>query len=112
MNVAAVGMGWPAMASHFKDDQKIPFTLLVDHEKETYRALDMKHANPWNLYGPPVWIKGIKSIVQHGNKFPRQDPMQLGGIVVADKGGEILYTFRANASSEIAPLDDVLAALP
>lgn len=112
MNVAAVGMGWPAMAAHFKEEQMIPFPLLVDHKKETYRALEMKHSNAWNIYGPPVWLKGIKSILQHGNRFPRQDPMQLGGIIVADRGGEILYTFRASASSEIAPLDEVMAALP
>lgn len=112
MNLAAIGMGWPAMAAHFKADQKIPFPLLVDHKKQTYKALEMKHSNPWNVYGPPVWITGIKSILDHGNKFPKQDPLQLGGIVVADKGGEILYTFRADASKDIAPLDDVIAALP
>lgn len=100
------------MAAHFKEDQQIPFPLLVDHKKETYRALHMKHSSPWSIYGPTVWIKGIKSIAQHGNKFPKQDPLQLGGIVVADKGGKILYTFRANASSEVAPLDEVVAALP
>ncbi|MEA2452012.1 MAG: hypothetical protein QOG04_722 [Actinomycetota bacterium] len=112
MSVAAIGMGWPAMAAHFKEDQQIPFTLLIDHDKQTYRALQMKHANAWNIYGPPVWIKGIKSILEHGNKFPKQDPLQLGGIVVADVGGTIRYTFRAGASSEVAPLDEVVAALP
>jgi hypothetical protein len=112
VNLAAIGMGWPAMAANFKEEMNIPFPLLVDHDKKTYQALNMKHANPWNIYGPPVWIKGIQSILSHGNKFPKQDPMQLGGIVVADKGGAILYTFRADASSEIAPVDEVLAALP
>ena len=112
VNVAAIGMGWPAMAAHFKEEQQIPFPLLVDHKRETYRALEMKKSNAWNIYGPPVWIEGIKSIAKHGNKFPKQDPMQLGGIVVAATGGKILYTFRAGASSEIAPLDEVLAALP
>jgi hypothetical protein len=112
VNVAAIGMGWPAVAAHFKEEQRIPFTLLVDHNKETYRALEMKHPNPWNVYGPPVWLKGLKSIAQHGNKFPKQDPLQLGGIIVADRGGEILHAFRASASSEVAPLDEVVAALP
>ncbi len=100
------------MAAHFKEELQIPFLLLVDHKRETYRALEMKKSNPWNIYGPPVWIEGIRSIAKHGNKFPKQDPMQLGGIVVAAAGGEILYTFRAGTSSEIAPLDDVLAAVP
>ena len=100
------------MAAHFKEEMKIPFPLLVDHEKETYRALEMKHSSAWNVYGPPVWIEGLKSIARHGNKIPKQDPMQMGGMVVAAPGGEILYTFRAGVSADIAPLDEVLAALP
>lgn len=112
VNLAAIGMGWPAMAAHFKEEQQIQFPLLVDHKKETYRALNMKKSSAWNVYGPPVWIEGLKSIAKHGNRIPKQDPMQLGGIVVAAPGGEILYTFRAGASSHIAPLDEVLAAVP
>lgn len=112
MNVAAVGMGWPAMAESFKQEQEIPFTLLVDHDRLTYKALEFRRSSAWNVYGPPVWIEGIRSILRYGNRFPKQDPMQLGGIVVVDKGGEILYTFRARVSSDIAPLDKVLAALP
>ena len=108
---AAVGMGWPAMAAHFKDEHHIPFPLLVDHDKKTYRAVEMKRTGPWNLYGPPVWIKGIRSILDYGNKFPKQDPMQLGGVVVVGTGGDVLYRFRASKSSDIAPLDEVLAAL-
>lgn len=112
VNVAAVGMGWPAMAANFKQEQSIPFTLLVDHDRLTYKALKFGRSSAWNVYGPPVWIEGIKSIARFGNRFPKQDPFQLGGIVVADKGGEIRYTFRAKASSHIAPLNKVIAALP
>ena len=112
MNVAAVGMGWPAMAANFKQEQEIPFTLLVDHERLTYKALEFRRSSAWNVYGPPVWIDGIRSILRYGNRFPKQDPLQLGGIVVAAKGGEILYSFRARASSDIAPLDKVFDALP
>ena len=112
VKVAAIGMGWPAMAAHFKEEQKIPFTLLVDHDRETYNALHFKRSSLWNLYGPPVWIEGVKSIARFGNKIPKQDPLQLGGTIVVDKGGEILYSFRASKSADIAPLDDVIAALP
>ena len=105
-------MGWPAMAANFKAEHDIPFRLLVDHDRKTYRSLEMKRSGPWNIYGPPVWIKGIRSILDYGNRFPKQDPLQLGGVVVADKGGDVLYRFRASASKDIAPLDEVLAALP
>ena len=111
-NLAAIGMGIPGMAAHFRDEFDIPFPLLVDHPRVTYRALGIKRASAWNIYGPPVWIEGIKSILSHGNKIPKQDPFQLGGIVVADTDGTILFAHRASASSDNAPVNKVLRALP
>ena len=107
--VVAIGMGWPEMAAHFKREFDIPFTLLVDHDRETYRALGLTRANPWNVYGPPVWIEGIRSILNHGNKIPKQDPFQLGGAVVAEKGGEILFVYRSKASSDVPPVDRLIS---
>ena len=111
IDVVAIGMGIPGMAAHFRDEQKIPFPLLVDHNKQTYRALGIKRTGAWNVYGPPVWVKGIRSILAYGNKIPKQDPFQLGGVVVADKGGEVLFVHRATASSDNAPVDRILAAV-
>lgn len=109
--VIAVGMGWPEMAAHFKREFDIPFTLLVDHDRETYQALGLARANPWNVYGPPVWIEGIRSILNHGNKIPKQDPFQLGGAVVAEKGGEILFVYRSKASSDVPPVDRLISTV-
>ena len=99
------------MAANFKKEFEIPFTLLVDHNKETYRALKLERANPWHVYGPPVWIEGIRSILAFGNKFPKQDPLQLGGVVVAEEGGNVLFVYRAKASSDIPPVDRVISTL-
>lgn len=99
------------MAAHFKREFDIPFTLLVDHDRETYRALGLGRANPWNVYGPPVWIEGIRSILNHGNKIPKQDPFQLGGAVVAEKGGEILFVYRSKASSDVPPVDRLISTV-
>ncbi|MGH2757269.1 MAG: AhpC/TSA family protein [Actinomycetota bacterium] len=109
--VIAIGMGFPEMAAHFKKELEIPFPLLVDHTKETYRALAIGSASPWNVYGPPVWIRGIRSILEYGNKIPKQDPFQLGGAAVVDKSGEILYLYRSRDSSDTPPVDEVLDAL-
>jgi hypothetical protein len=109
--VFAIGMGFPKMAAHFKKDLGIPFPLLVDHERETYKALAIGRASAWNIYGPPVWIKGIRSILEHSNKLPKQDPFQLGGAAVVDKNGEVLYLYRSRDSSDVPPIDEVLAAL-
>lgn len=99
------------MAAHFKREFDIPFPLLVDHDRETYRALKLGRANPWNIYGPPVWIEGIRSILNYGNKIPKQDPFQLGGAVVVEKGGEPLFVYRSKASSDVPPIDRMISAV-
>lgn len=111
--IAAIGMGLPGMAEDFREKQKIPFPLLVDHTKETYRALEMKKGNLWDVMGPKNWPRYAKGILSgHGVDRPQQDPLQMGGVLVVDTDGSVTYEFRAGASSENPPIDEVLAALP
>lgn len=112
-DLAAIGMGIPEMAADFRDKQKVPFPLLVDRTKETYRALDMKRGTLWEVAGPPVWLRFAKGIFAgHGLDKPKQDALQMGGVVVVDRGGDVLYAFRASSSADTPPVDEVLAALP
>ena len=111
--LVAIGMGWPAAAADFREHERIPFPLIVDHTKETYRALDMKRAGWVDIVGPTVWWRNAKSILG-GNKQSRakQDPLQLGGAVVVGTGGEVLYVHRSKNSSDNVPAEELIAALP
>lgn len=112
-DVAAIGMGIPEMAADFREKQDVPFPLLVDRTKQTYRALEMKRGTLWDVAGPPVWLRFAKGIFGgHGVDKPKQDPLQMGGVLVVDRGGDVLYEFRASASSDAPPIEDVLAAVP
>lgn len=111
-DVAAIGMGWPAAAADFKATFEVPFPVLVDHTKETYRALELGHGTWWSVAGPPVWWRGIKGIVSgHPTALPKQDPKQLSGVAVVEPGGHVRYVHRAANSSDNPPVDEVLAAL-
>jgi peroxiredoxin len=111
--VAAIGMGIPEMAADFREKQDVPFPLLVDRTKQTYRALEMKKGNLWDVMGPPNWVRYAKAIVAgHGVDKPKQDPLQLGGVLVVDTGGKVVYEFRSSAAADNPPIEDVLAALP
>lgn len=111
--VAAIGMGVPEMAADFRDKQDVPFPLLVDRTKETYRALEMKRGTLWEVAGPPVWLRYAKGMLSgHGVAKPKQDPLQMGGVLVVERGGDVLYEFRSSTSSDNPPVDEVLAALP
>ena len=111
-DVVAVGMGIPEMAADFRDKQDIPFRLLVDRTKETYRALEMKKGSLLDVVGPGVWLRGAKGILTgKGAAMPKQDPYQMGGAVVVDKGGEVKLIHRGERASDTATVDKMLGAL-
>jgi hypothetical protein len=111
--IAALGMGLPEMAADFREKQDVRFPLLVDRTKETYRALEMKRGTVWDVMGPHNWARYAKGLLSgHGVDKPAQDPLQMGGVLVVDKGGDVLYEFRASAAADNPPVDEVLVALP
>ena len=111
-DVVAVGMGRVDMAKHFADTRDIPFTLLVDHDQESYRALELKSGSWWDVTGPKVWVRGVKGMLNgHPSSIPRQDPKQFGGVMVVAPGGDVRYIHRAENSSDNPPIDEVLHAL-
>jgi AhpC/TSA antioxidant enzyme len=112
-DVVAIGMGRVDMAKHFADTRSIPFRLLVDHDRESYRALGLKVGSWMDAAGPKVWKRGITAFLGgHPSALPKQDPKQMGGVMVVGRGGDVLYLHRAEESADNPPIDDVLAALP
>ncbi len=105
-------MGWPAAAAAFREEQGIPFPLLVDQERKTYRALDIKRASLFNVAGPHLWGRAVGNILSGKRQSrPRQDALQLGGAVVVAPGGRLIYEHRAVTSADNAPTSELLAAV-
>lgn len=102
--VVSVGMGTPAMAAHFKSGRELPFTLLVDEERETYKALAIGKGSTLDLVDPRVWKRALKSLVAGNIQVGIQgNPYQLGGVAIAKIGGEIAYLHRSILASTILP---------
>lgn len=111
-DIVAVGMGSPAMAAHFRDESDIPFRLLVDRTKETYRALELVRGSPWQIYGPPVWIPSLTNMLNgFGLRVAQQDWKQLGGAIVVAPGGEGVFVHRANSSRDNVPAQKLVNAI-
>jgi hypothetical protein len=111
--IVAIGMGTPDKAARFAKTRDIPFPLLADRTRESYRALNIRRGSWMEVSGPRVWWKGLKSIAGGEIQAPcREAPKQLGGVAVVDKGGEILLVHRSHDSSDNLPADELLDALP
>ena len=109
VRVVAIGMGRPEMAAYFRDQFHIPFTLLVDHDKETYKALGIKKGNWLQVSGPQNWPRFAMGILTgKGLAAPKQDPLQMGGVALVEPGGSISFIHRSEASSDNLPIDTLL----
>ena len=110
MRVVVIGMGATATARRFKEQQRLPFTLLVDKKRASYRMLGLERGSMSNVMGPEVWKDGVKSVIKHGQGLPKEDPYQLGGAVVV-KDGELKLVHRSRTSSDNLPIEELLAAI-
>ncbi len=111
--VAAVGMGWPELAAGFKEQFDIPFPVLVDRTRESYRALGIRRGSLMDVIGPKVWLPWAKSMLSGtGQTLTKVDQLQLGGAIVVAPGGKVLLQHAASDSADNVPVDEILRALP
>jgi peroxiredoxin len=111
-DVVAIGLGRPDMAAFFRNEFDIPFRLFVDPGKRSYKLLKLRRSGWSGVMSPAVWMRGAQSILKgRGIAKPKQDPLQLGGAVVVDTGGEITFVHRAGDSSDNVPIEKLLDAL-
>ena len=88
----------------------MPFTVLVDKKRESYRMLGLKRGSVSEVMGPRVWAKGIRSLVKNGQGVPKEDPYQLGGVAIV-KEGKVSFVHRSKTSSDNLSVDALLQAL-
>jgi hypothetical protein len=112
--VIAIGMGIPEMAKDFRDKRKIPFPLLIDRERISYKSLSLKRGNANEVYGPAVVARGSLKFLKNLQGLPPKetDRMQLGAVAVVDKGGDILFIHRSKTAADNFPVAQVIEALP
>ena len=108
--VVVIGMGASETARRFKEKERLPFTVLVDKKRESYRMLGLKRGSPMEVMGPRVWGKGLKSVVRHGQGVPKEDPYQLGGAAIV-KDGKLTLVHKAEDSADNLSAEALLEAI-
>jgi len=88
VKVCVVTFDTGALALAYVRDTRLPWPLLVDHDKFLYQAYGMEHGDWWNLYGPPALGVYMK-LLGRGRRLkrPGSDVSQLGGDVLIDPEG-------------------------
>lgn len=103
-------MGATETARRFKEQHRLPFDVLVDKKRESYRMLGLKRGSVMEVAGPRVWAQGLKNVVRHGQGVPKEDPFQLGGVAIV-KDGELSLVHLSKTSSDNLSIEALLEAL-
>jgi len=111
-NLAAIGLGDANYARLFREETGITFPLLVDAERQAYRAVELKKANLLHLLrSDNAAARKRAKAGGFEQKKLGDNPFQLGGSFVfapgnVDKFSQVSQTFGDNAA-----MADLLAAI-
>jgi AhpC/TSA antioxidant enzyme len=115
LDLVLIGQATPRHAKHFAKKLGLDGqTILADDDRQTYKAAGFKKAGLSGLLGPRSVASGLKHSARSGVVQGRVigDVAQLGGAMVIDTDGEVLFRRASkNAGDTIEPAD-LLAQAP
>ncbi len=107
-----IGMGSAATARALTQSMGLPYPLLVDGEREIYRALEVRRAGLYGLIGPPAIVAALRALRRGFRQtHVESDPRQLGGTFIVDARGEIRARRASRFAGDHAPWPWVRAAI-
>ena len=113
VRLVVIGQGEPADGAHFIESHKLEgLPLIVDTDRESYAAAGTKMATVDELVGPVVMAKGVVRALRGGHRQGRTvgHNAQLGGVLVVDTDGAVVYAHLSEDASNTAPQKEVLEA--
>jgi peroxiredoxin len=106
-----IGNGTRPFAAAFRDEYKIEVPVYVDSRRTTYQALGFARS-PFALVSIAATKAAVRALGAGFKQGRTQgDAFQLGGTLVVDKKGEVLFRHAATHPGDHPPVKDVLAAL-
>lgn len=110
--LVAIGLGGTDYARHFREQTGITFPLLIDEDRQTYKALELRKANLLHLFRGDN-MKARKRAKARGVRQHRlgKDPFQLGGSFVFAPGNKDLFAHVSQTFGDNAQPKDLLAAI-
>lgn len=112
-NLAAVGLGDPNYARLFREKTGITFPLLIDENRQAYKAIGLRNASLLHLLRRDN-MQARKRAKAAGHKQHRlgKDPFQLGGSFVFAPGNVDRFVHLSETFGDNAAPEDLLRAVP
>lgn len=111
-SLAAIGLGDINYAKAFREETGITFPLLIDAERNAYRAAELKKANLLHLFrGDNAAARKRAKASGFSQKKLGENPFQLGASFVFAPGNVDKFVHVSETFGDNASLADILAAL-
>lgn len=111
--IVAVGTGDVRYANDFVEQEEIPFPVLVDDDGAAAKAASVSVSSFLGLFHPRTWGP-TRETLRRGYRVHTAGKRvtQLGATFVIVPGPKLVYEHLDRDSTDHAPIDDVLAAVP
>lgn len=102
---------WTTTAK-FLSDFKLQYPVVCDGTGQLYSAMGLERGNLSQVFGPKVVMRGAQAWKSgHRPNLPPSDPFQLGGCIVVNCQGEVVFTQKAMNAADNVSLPTLDAAL-
>ena len=112
-NLAAIGLGDAHYAQLFREESGISFPLLIDEQRDVYRAAGLGSASLLHvLRSDNSAARKRARAAGHRQHRTGKNPFQLGGSFVFGPGNVDRYVHISQTFGDNAPISALLSALP
>ena len=111
LNVVLVSFYNPEAAKQWMQNANTNFPMYIDSKSDTY---DMLGFHPTFSLGLKTVFKGIGLVLtgRSPKNIPGERPTQMGGDMITDKDGKILYLYRSVTPDDRPSVRNILNLLP
>jgi len=102
----------PAIVAQFVEMEAVPFPVLSDVSRQAYTAFGLQRGRASTIWSLATAKSYLRSIL-HGRlpRLPRGDLTQLGGDVVLDADGRIVFVHRSQNPADRPTVETIVAAI-
>jgi peroxiredoxin len=113
VKLVLIGQATPRQAAHFRRRREIELPVLADENRQTYKIAGLKVGGFMDLLGPKVVAKGAMTTARTRMLQGKTvgNAAQLGGAMVIDRDGRVLWSHKAKDASDNASPEDLIAAV-
>lgn len=113
VRIVVVTFAHDLFARRYVEETSLPWPLLVDDTRETYRSYGMLSASFRDVWGPGTWWAYLKEILR-GGKLRRAegDIHQRGGDVLIDPAGIVVLHHVGKGPADRPAVDAILGKIP